>query len=83
MNGLSRGTTGVTLQSPTLSHDDVPARSPLPSPTQNIRIRRGFRGLTSTDATWLKLSPRLHSDPERLLEWQDFMTQWKVVVWGL
>lgn len=47
-----------------MSHDDVPPRSPLPPPTQNSRIQRGFSGLTSTDAMWPKVCRRLHFDPD-------------------
>ena len=38
-------TTGVMLQSPRVSHDDVPPHSPL----QNNQIQMNIGGLTSTD----------------------------------
>uniref|UniRef100_A0A8C0W0F3 Suppressor of cytokine signaling 6 n=1 Tax=Castor canadensis TaxID=51338 RepID=A0A8C0W0F3_CASCN len=50
VNGLLIGTTGVMLQSPRASHDDVPPLSPLLPPMQNNQIQRNFSGLTGTDA---------------------------------
>ena len=47
--GLFIGTSGVTLQSPRVSHDDVPPHSPLPPPTQKNQIQSYVGGLTSTD----------------------------------
>lgn len=47
--GLFIGTSDVTLQSPRVSHDDVPPHSPLPPPMQKNQIQRNVGGLTSTD----------------------------------
>ncbi|KAM8784071.1 suppressor of cytokine signaling 6 [Rhynchonycteris naso] len=50
VNGLLIGTTGVLLQSPGASHDDVPPLSPLLPPMQTSQIQRNFGGLMGTDA---------------------------------
>lgn len=42
-------TIGITLQSPRVSHDDVPPRSPLLPPMWNNQIQSNFSGLTGTD----------------------------------
>lgn len=50
VNGLLIGTTGVMLQSPRASREDVPPLSPLLPPMQTNPIQRNFGGLTGTDA---------------------------------
>uniref|UniRef100_A0A8C9Q203 Suppressor of cytokine signaling 6 n=1 Tax=Spermophilus dauricus TaxID=99837 RepID=A0A8C9Q203_SPEDA len=50
VNGLLIGTTGVMLQSPRASHDEVPPLSPLLPPMQTNQIQRNFSGLSGTDA---------------------------------
>ncbi|EHB07253.1 Suppressor of cytokine signaling 6 [Heterocephalus glaber] len=50
VNGLLIGITGVMLQSPRASRDDVPPLSPLVPTMQNNQIQRNFSGLTGTDA---------------------------------
>lgn len=50
VNGLLIGTTGVMLQSPRASRDDVPPLSPLLPPMQTNQSQRNFSGLTGTDA---------------------------------
>ncbi|XP_066102316.1 suppressor of cytokine signaling 6 [Saccopteryx bilineata] len=50
VNGLLVGTTGVLLQSPGASHEDMPPLSPLLPPMQTSQIQRNFGGLAGTDA---------------------------------